>query len=668
MAQNFGYGDILRIDLTTRRVAREPVPDRLIECFLGGYGINDYLFWEHFQDTDPRVDPLSPDNVLIIGMGPFLGTGLGLGSKTKFTFKGPAYEMFGDSVAGGAFGAQLRWAGYDHVVITGRAESPVYVWISDDQVQIIDAHHLWGLTAGATDLAIKQEVGDSQVHTACIGPAGENLVTFASISVSVHRSAGRCGGGAVMGSKNLKAIVAKGSRGISVCDPEGFFRVADQMRELIEGIKFSDTWKKYGTLRISESYNRIGSNSWRNFRSGIVPDDALERLSAEWFNDNIKVHGLSCSPGCATACSAWYEVKGNETPGAARYAREGSGKPEYLTVASFGMMCDIRDMTAVGHLHRMCSEYSMDLQEVGNICALLMELWERGAITQREVEQWWGESLSLNWGDAETVEKILVALGTQSNKLAEIFRRGSYRGAVYLEELTGKPVLKYANYGKGGSCVNEEPRPFPIWLTNMAVASRGADHLKGASNPDKFGGTKLSTAWWGRPEAGERFTATLKGAHSAKAENFTAAANCLGICTIASGLGLPNIPFQMFADGYNALTGRKLSGEDLWLIGERVCNLEKAFNSRLGLTREDDTVCGRWLSEEVTEGPGEGMKAGDYLQQTLDEYYETKGWDKVSGLQTEDTLKRMGLQDVARVLKRDGVLATELSSEPPSTS
>lgn len=455
---------------------------------------------------DPRLDPLSPDNVLIIGMGPFLGTGLGLGSKTKFTFK------------------------------------------------------------------------------------------------------------------------------------------------------------------ISESYNRIGSNAWRNFRSGIIPEEALERLRAEWFQNHLKVHGISCSPGCATACSAWYQVKGDETPGAARYAGEGSGKPEYLTVASFGMMCDIRDMAAVGHLHRMCSEYSMDLQEVGNICALLMELRERGVISESEVTEWWGEPLALDWGNAETVERILVAMGTQSNKLAQIFRRGSYRGALYLQEITGKPVLQYASYGKGGSCVNEEPRPFPIWLTNMAVASRGADHLKGFSNPDKFGGTKLSLAWWGRPEAGQRFTPTLKGAHSAKSENFSAAANCLGICIIASGLGLTNIPFQTFAEAYTALTGRKLSGEDLWLIGERVCNLEKAFNSRLGLTRKDDWVCQRWLKEEVTEGPGAGMKASDYLEKTLNEYYETKGWDQVSGLQRRSTLEKLGLEEVAQVLSQEGVLAPELPSEAPGSA
>ncbi len=181
------YGDILRVDLTNQRVTREPIPREIVRKFVGGEGINDWLLWEHFLKVDPRIDPLSPDNVLIVGLGPLGGTTFGQGSKTKFTFKGPAYNMFADSVAGGAFGSMLRWAGYDYLVITGRANRPVYLFIHNDQVELRDASQVWGMGAKEANRAIKQEVRDEEVETACIGPAGVNLVTFASITTSGWR-------------------------------------------------------------------------------------------------------------------------------------------------------------------------------------------------------------------------------------------------------------------------------------------------------------------------------------------------------------------------------------------------------------------------------------------------------------------------------------------------
>ncbi len=275
------YGNILRVDLTSEKVICEPISSEVIRKFLGGQGINDWLLWEHFLRVDPKIDALSPENVLIVGLGPLGGTTFGMGSKTKFTFKGPAYNMFADSVAGGAFGPMLRWAGYDHLVITGRAKKPVYLYIHNDRVELRDATRLSGMGTRETNQAIKRELEDKEVETACIGPPGENLVAFASIITSGWRAAGRCGGGAVMGSKNLKAIAVKGTKGIRASDPEAFFQFSKEMIGHINALPVVENFKDGGTLTAVELYDTIGSNPWKYFRGIVNPADVRDKLTAK---------------------------------------------------------------------------------------------------------------------------------------------------------------------------------------------------------------------------------------------------------------------------------------------------------------------------------------------------------------------------------------------------
>jgi aldehyde:ferredoxin oxidoreductase len=652
------YGDILRVDLTNQKVSREPIPREIVRKFIGGEGINDWLLWEHFLKVDPRIDPLSPDNVLIVGLGPLGGTTFGQGSKTKFTFKGPAYNMFADSVAGGVFGSMLRWAGYDHLVITGRASRPVYLFINNDQVELRDASRVWGMGAKEANQAIKGEVGDEDAETACIGPAGENLVTFASITTSGWRSAGRCGGGAVMGSKNLKAIAVKGTKGIRVADPQAFFRLSLEMIERMQALPIMETWKKEGTLQAVDLYDTVGSNPWKNSQGIVNPADAHDKLTASVYTSLFKVRPLSCSPGCSTACSAFHRVQGHETPLAHKYRGNGD-KPEYLTVASFGSMCAIPDYAAMNHFYQVTSDYALDFLELGNICALLMELWDRGIVTARDTQEWMGEPVSLEWGNVDAVDKVMDSIVFQRNLLGEIFRGGSYKGAQRLEEMKGVPVLKYCVYGKGGSVINEELRPFGAWMTNMAVSSRGCCHLKAVTLVDKMGRTDISQAMLGRPEAGERFVPDLKGALSAVTEHITCTYNCLGVCILVALFDPINLPPGTHTDAYTALTGVPMAPEEIYLVGRRTANMEKAFNSRLGYARKDDKLCERWMKEPLADpGPTPaGIKAGDYLEHSLTEYYMWQGWDPNTSLQKRETLEMLDLKDVADVLAREGGLA-----------
>ncbi|MDP6782020.1 MAG: aldehyde ferredoxin oxidoreductase C-terminal domain-containing protein, partial [Dehalococcoidia bacterium] len=578
-------------------------------------------------------------------------------SKTKFTFKGPAYNMFADSVAGGVFGSMMRWAGYDHLVITGRARRPVYLYINNDRVELRDAGRIWGKGAKEANHAIKAEVGDEELDTACIGPAGENLVTFASITTSGWRSAGRCGGGAVMGSKNLKAIAVKGTKGIRATDPQAFFKQSLGMIERMQALPIMETWKKEGTLQAVDIYDTVGSNPYKNSQGIVNPPDLHDKITASVYTSLFKIRPLSCSPGCSTACSAFHRVEGHETPLAHKYRGAGD-KPEYLTVASFGSMCNIPDYAAISHFYVITSDYAVDFLEIGNICAFLMELWERGIVTAQDMHEWTGEPITMEWGNVDAVDKVMESIVFQRNRLGEIFRGGAFQGGSILEQMKGVPVLKYCVYGKGGSVINEELRPFGTWMTNMAVSSRGCDHLKAVTLVDKMGRTDISEALLGRPEAGHRFVPDLKGGLSAITEHITCVYNCLGVCILVALFDPINLPPGTHTAAYTAVTGMPITPEEIYLVGKRTANMEKAFNSRLGYARQDDLLCDRWMNETLADpGPTPaGIKAGDYLDHTLTEYYMWQGWDPATSLQKRETLEQLDLKDVADVLAREGFL------------
>jgi aldehyde:ferredoxin oxidoreductase len=653
-----GRGHILRIDLSRESVDTEALSPELCAKYLGGQGINSYLLWEHFLRVDPQTDPLGPDNVLIAGLGPLGGTGYGAGSKMKWTFKSPAYNLFGDSTCGGWFGATLRWAGYDHVVITGRAAAPVYIWIDDDRVEIRKADHLWGKDTEEVDCRLKEELGDERVQVATAGPAAENGVTFASLVVSGGRVAGRTGAGAVLTSKNLKAIAVRGTQGISVYDDVGFVEAANRLITAMDSFpQYVDSRRAYGTLTSVVGYQIRGGNAYRNCQASVLPDDRCERLNHERYQRELAAGALTCSPGCIMGCSGWYAIKGWESPAARKYAGATGIKPEYLAVANLGITLDLPDLPAVAYLADLCSRYSMDVMEVGACCGLLMELWERRILSEADTVAWLGEPLSLAWGNLEAIEKVVHAIAFQNNPLGRLLQKGVYQAALRLEEIKGVPILPYAMYGKGGSPFTEDVRSRPSWATNMAVAARGACHLRGYGTLDQLYRPDISQLYFGTPDAANPLDLTLKGASSAMAEKRTAVINALGLCVFTVGVDPIRYPLEMFAQALLALTGQHISAAAMLQAGERIVNLEKAFNARLGYRREDDTLCHRWLHEAKPNEPGRGWKAADFLEQTKDEYYAFHGWDRATSLQRRQKLEELGLQEVAEVLEKEGALA-----------
>jgi aldehyde:ferredoxin oxidoreductase len=547
----------------------------------------------------------------------------------------------------------MRWAGYDHLVITGRSERPVYIWVNDDDVEIRDADNMWGMTTGEADTAIKRDLGDGGVETACIGPAGENMVTFSSLTVSRHRSAGRTGGGCVFGSKNLKAIAARGTKGVSVYNWKSFLKATDDLLTAINvKPEYRENLKKYGTLRLVAPFNHFGWNAFRNGQGSQSPE--IDKLNGDWYLNTMRQRHVSCSPGCAAVCQHWHHMTGDESPLAAKLAGEYGQRPEYGIVGAFGISCDVRDLPMVAHLGELCNTYSLDSLEAGMTISFVMELWQRGIITEQDMLEWTGESLSLDWGNYEAVAKLLEIIALQKNRLGEILKGGVYRAAKVIEEIKGMEVLPFANYGKGGSTHVETMRPRPGFLLAGAVAAVGCNHLKGLGVDEK-----TSRLYFGKPDAGDPFSPVLKGSGHALSEVFSCITNSLGLCRWAGAphMNIADFPLELYTSALLALTGMEITPEEIYTAGERILNIEKAFNSRLGLRREDDVVCHRWMNEPVTAGLGKGMKAADYLEEIKDEYYEYHGWDKSTSLQKRGRLKELGISDVVEVLEKEGGLA-----------
>lgn len=408
-----------------------------------------------------------------------------------------------------------------------------------------------------------------------------------------------------------------------------------------------------GTLVYVLMQNLVGFSNYRNAQGRLIPDEGVSTLSHDWYINNIGVRAASCSPGCVFGCGGWYHLQGHESPAAKRYADEWGTKPEFGHVNPLGIGCDVTDLVEVAHLAKMCDEYGMDTWEVGMGIAFLMELWEQGIITKSDITEWTGEPLALKWGNYQAMEKIIEAIALQKNMLGEILQGGVYQAAKRIGELRGVEVLKYACYGKAGAAHGGSARSWTSMGLACALAPIGAQHTKGLG----LSPGESMMFFNGKPDAGDMgWGTTLKGAGHAVSEYLMAICNSLGTCFFLTNRRVDNIPLDILARALRAITGIKLTGEQLYIAGERVGNIQKAFNSRLGLRREDDTLCERWMNEPVLEGPLEGMQAASYLESAKDEYYQWRGWDRETSLQTMKKLKELDMLDVAEVLEKENAV------------
>jgi len=630
-------GTILRIDLSKMKVTKQPFPLEWRVRFLGGSGVNDWILW---NEVGPDVGPLSPDNRLIFGTGPLTGTILPLGSKTRVTTRSPLTGIFGDSSGGGLWSSELKYAGYDHIVVSGKAKEPVYVFIDDDDVEIRDATNLWGHDVYETDDMIKEEMGSEEFRTASIGQAGENMVRFANVMFDRYRAAAKAGAGCVMGSKNLKAIAVRGSKGVKIAKPKEVERISEEIGSslnlnLSPGIAY---FAKYGTTFLCVFYNEIGCNSVRNYQDVIweeasnLPDEFIEKYV---------IRNLSCSVGCTTHCSHWWKIRDG------RYAGETGANPEYIVMESLGIHLGVSDLRAILHFQNMVNRYGLDATETGTGIGLLMELWQRNIITGDDTH-----GVPYNWGDVKVIEDTIENIAFRKD-IGDLLADGTVNAAKKM----GRGAEKYVCHSKGLTEV-EDVRPHPHWALAYAISTRGADHLKAHCQIDKHGRTDVSERLFGTPDVGYALSPKNKAKSVKYHEDFWAIVNSLGVCAFHPlSLMLKKDPkralgIEDYAKIFVSVTGVEMSQEDFVKCGERIVCLEKAYNARLGISRKDDTLHGRWMWEPCPSGPGKGMKAEDYLEACLDEYYVERGFDVETGLPTKEKLEVLGLKEVSKWLER----------------
>ncbi|WP_303722174.1 aldehyde ferredoxin oxidoreductase family protein [Malonomonas rubra] len=594
-------GKLLRVDLSAGTCSVEALNGQWAKEFLGGRGLaSKYLV----EEVSPETDPLSPDNKLIMATGPLTGTYGAANGRYMAVTKSPLTGTIASSNSGGYFPSELRYAGYDMIIFEGRSEHPVYLQIHNNKVQLVAALHLWGKETQETEDAILAEFhGDAKV--ACIGPAGERQVLFANIINDKHRAAGRSGVGAVMGSKNLKAVAVRGTGGVKVADPKGYRDAAMEAYGMLRANPVTgEGLGALGTPVLVNIINQAGSLPTRNSQTGTF--EGAEAISGETLAATYLRRNKSCM-GCFIGCGRVTKLTG------ARFEGDGEG-PEYETLWSLGAACGVSDLAAVTKANYICNEYGMDTITAGSTVACAMELFEKGLIKEEEI------GMPLNFGDGDALVKM-VELAGKNEGFGTKLAQGSYR----LAESYGVPELSMTS--KKLEFPAYDGRGLQGMALQYATSNRGACHVRGYL---------VSPEILGLPEKLDPAATEGKATWAKIFQDFTAVVDSSGTCLFTTfGIGVPQ-----FAKFCTAATGEDFKDEKLLELGDRIYNLERVFNLKAGIDPAQDTLPKRLLSEPLPEGPYKGAVA--QLDKMLPEYYQVRGWGD-DGVPTEEKLATLGL-------------------------
>jgi len=615
---------IAYVNLSSREVVQKPIPREMRTLYLGGRGINMYLLYNHIQ---PRIDPLSPENTLMIGTGllcgiPCLGSG-----RCDIAAKSPLTGAVGDSNIGGFFAPELRLAGYDHLVISGKAEKAVYLWINDDEITVEDASHLWGQDTFETQTTIRKDHDDEDIKSIVIGIAGEKLVRFANVRTGMKNSAGRTGMGAVMGSKNLKAIAVRGTMSIEYAHPDELLDYCKEMNDMIIGTRWAKAQSKWGTMIIYSNTNTTGLIRTKNFQLNRFEEG--EDLEPE--NIDRYSFGTSGCYGCIVHCRHRYTVK--DENGETIFA-EG---PEYTSLGAFGTMVNCPKMETVLRANHLVNKYGIDTLEVGGLIAWAMELYEKGILTDEQTD-----GLKLEWGNEDVVYELIRKIATREsfgNVLADGFKPAIAK--------IGKGSDYYAIQVKGMSNLHSDERPTPSFALGIATSTRGADHLRSRPAIDLYGlPEELLEEIYEGPVSPDSTSYEGKPRMIWWQERLYAVTDAIGTCKFQTVFCAVHAPqWNEYSKLVQLATGMEFSKAQLMEIGERIYTLERLFNLREGFTRKDDVISERYFKEPTPIGfPNVRGKVIDRRQfeKMLDEYYALHKWDS-NGVPTKETLERLGL-------------------------
>ncbi len=617
-----GYGgSILRVDLTSGSITRQPTDPAEARAFLGGRGLNVKRLWD---EVPAHTDGLAPENKLIFGVGPLAGSLFPGGSRFNVSGMSPQTGILGDSNAGGFFGPELKFSGVDQLIVEGRAESPVYLVIWDHWVELRDASGLWGLDVTEATEAIRAELGDRDVQTAVIGPAAENGVRFAGIFTNLVRAAARTGMGSLMASKNLKAVAVRGTGTVPVADMQGFQRLIDMVDERIYSHEEYEIRVRLGTTKLVKAMNGIGGIVTRHFKEGRF--EYADQVSGETIEARFKVKSKACF-SCTIPCSRFLVVDDPRFPG---LKLEG---PEYEPLAGFTSRIGNGDLAFALRCVDLANRYGMDAIALSEVISWTMECQERGILTPADTD-----GLDLAWGNMEAVltliEKIMRREGF-GDVLADGVRAAAERVGGGSEEI--------AMHSKGLEVFQADPRTVKAYALGNAVSSRGADHLRSEPWFEFSGDAEEGIRRYGVAESAFRLEHKGKGRVVKHFEEMAAVCDSLGVCKNTYN-NMEVLDWQETADLLNASTGWDMTGEEVRQAGERIVNLERLFIAREGVTRKDDTLPRRFLEEPLgpTGTPSSGATVD--LDQMLDEYYEARGWDVATGLPTPAKLAELGLR------------------------
>jgi aldehyde:ferredoxin oxidoreductase len=666
-----GYaGQLLHVDLTNGLVKKLPLSKEACELFIGGRGRDAKTL---FDQVPPETDPLSPSNVLCLSTGPITGLLGPTTGRVNVAAKSPLTGIYGNSNAGAHWGAELKYAGYDGIIVTGKASKPVYLYIEDDLVELRDASHLWGKGTYEATRILQRDHRGYDTRVAAIGPAAENGVLYGSVIFDYWDAAGRAGMGTVMASKNLKAIAVTGTGSLSVADPKRYAEVVrDAWQAVLEDPGFqTQEHAALGTLVVLGLGNAQGWLPTRNFRETVF--ELADEVSGEAFRDRFSTRPAPIPAGraclsCPNRCKRFGRVTSGKYAGT-------KGSIEFEGAAAFGPKCGVGDLAAVFHAYMLSNDYGMDCISCGNTIALFMELHEEGILSHEDMD-----GLDLHFGSADAMVEAVHRIAKRQGKVGELGGLGEELAAKRI----GRGAENYVSTVKGMGTIGTDPRVAKGFGFGFAVASRGSDHLRAHPVFEMIRYPPgVAEELFGAKEAGEL------GKYEGKVrlvffhENMAAVTDSMGTCRFMHASFYAEYPIPEVLAKYvkprgpvhsikyhewlSAATGLNFTYEALMKAGQRIVSLERALNVRFGVRREHDTLPKRFLKQPVPTGPFKGeVFSEEMLNKMLDEYYDLRGWERETGLPYEESLIELGLADVADDLKRRGLAATRIKGEEAS--
>lgn len=617
------WGKILEVDLTNQKIKTREIPESIYKMFLGGTGLAAYIM---YTEIPAGADPLGPDNVFVFATGPWQGGSAILGSgRFSACAKSPLTGIFGESLGGGYNAEELKKTGFDAVVVKGKSEKPVYVFISDGKAEIKDASHMWGkLDAYQTEDAIKKELKDDKIQVAPIGPAAENLVRYAGLICNYgHGCAGRTGMGAVMGSKKLKALAFRGTKKVAIARPDELAQLRKEATEDAKKADFTKANREEGQAMAVIPREENGLLPIKNFSESRWIEGARKIGSAGGeFNKVLKPKPEACS-NCIMGCHRRVTIK---EP--AKYAMDSYG-PEYETLAMIGADCLIDNLLAINKANELCNRYSIDTIEFGGVCAFAMEAYEKGYIKKSDL------GYELKWGDGDAMLRLLEDIAHRRGKIPTLLGEGVRPAG----EKLGCPDL--ALHVNGAVVPAHDPRAFMSMAVETATSMKGASHLHGFPEAIELGVPF--------PEAGPELSkpmdphdTKLKGLAAAKYQDRMAVANSLVFCFFYEFSGYT---FTRITNLTNAITGWNMTPQELLKVGERIVTLMNLFNIKHGLVPERDY----WLPKRFFTPRTAGGAAGlvPPLKEMREEYFKVKGWP--NGIPSEEKIKELGLDKIVKL-------------------